>query len=113
MSTNWKRQYGPTVAAGTGKTVIIAAQTFALILSKVIVSNVGAGAALGTFFINPAGAGDVQVWQRQIPIAPVTGNPMEAVELEGQILNAGDTLSFQSDTAAYLAPMVSVVQYTP
>tara|TARA_R110000868_G_scaffold140401_1_gene355947 strand:- start:418 stop:765 length:348 start_codon:yes stop_codon:yes gene_type:complete len=115
MSTNWKRLYGPTTATGTGAVAVLTSPAnTAYVLTKLTVSNVTATAALATLSITPSGgAGLVQVWQKTIPGYPTTGSTMEVAELEGQILGAGDILTFTSGTANALSLMVSGVAYTP
>lgn len=113
-STLWKRLYGPLVAAGTGAVDILTAPAnSAYVMTKFIVSNVTGTAALATISITPAGGAAAQIIQKVIPGYPTMGGVIEIVELEGQILNAGDKVTFTAGTANALSTMISGVQYNP
>ncbi len=112
-ATNWNRQYGPTVTPDSAIHVILPAVTYKQILTKFTVSNVSGAVSTATVTITPSGGAPVAVLVRQVPAQPTQGGIAELVELEGQILNAGDTLSFTDSAGAALAPMISIVQYVP
>ncbi len=113
MSTNWKRLYGPTITPDSSAHVILSAGTIGLVLTKFTVSNSTATAATCIIAITPSGGALAQVYERAVPGFPVQGGIMEVVELEGHILNPGDTVTFTDATGTVLTPMISGVQYTP
>lgn len=113
-TTNWKRLYGPTVTPDSSAHVILTAPANVnYVITKFIVSNVSGAAALMTIGITASGGALTQMVKKIIPCQPTAGGVIEIVELEGQILAAGDTLTFTDATGAALAPMISGVAYTP
>lgn len=112
-STLWKRLYGPLVAVvNTAVDLFTVPVNTAYVMTKFIVSNVTGTAALATITITPAAGAAAQVVEKVIPGFPTMGGVIEIVELEGQILNAGDKLTFTAGTANALSPMISGVVYT-
>lgn len=112
-STNWKKLYGPIVAAGTGAVDLYTSPAnVSTVITKFSISNVTGTAATGTITITPSGGAAAQVWNKVVPGYPTLGGVIEVAELEGQILAAGDKITFTAGTGNALAPMISGVQYT-
>lgn len=114
MSTNWTRLYGPIVAPdNAAHDILTAPVNVAYVLTKFTVSNVTASAATATITFTPFGGVAAQVVEKVIPGFPTVGGIVEIVELEGQIMNPGDKITFTDGTGASLAPMISGTAYTP
>ncbi len=114
MSTQWKKLYGPIVTPDSSAHIIYPVPAnVSAVITKFSISNVTATAAVATIQITPAAGTIVLVFERSVPGKPVNGGIMEVAELEGQILNAGDTITFTDATGAALAPWISGVLYTP
>jgi len=114
MSTNWKRLYGPIVTPDNAAHVILTVPAqLAYVIGKFTISNNNAAAATATIGITPNGGALAQVYEKVIPGFPVQGGIMEVVELEGAILNAGDTITFTDSAGGQLIPFISGVAYTP
>jgi hypothetical protein len=113
MSTQWKRQYGPIVTPDANPHVIIPASTSGFVIGKFAISNNSVSAATAVISVTPVGGALAQVYRRDVPGYPIQGGCLEVVEIEGQTLNAGDTLTFQDLTGGVLIPFISGVAYTP
>ena len=114
MSTNWKKQYGPIVSPDSSPHIILTVPAqLELVITKYTVSNNNAAAATLTISVTPSGGTLAQVYERVVPGFPVQGGIAEIVELEGQMLNAGDTITSTDSAGGQLVTWISGVLYTP
>jgi hypothetical protein len=99
----------PVVLGVTATSYYTAPVNTSVVIKKATVSNVGSAAAKVTLYLIPSG-GTAPSGETTPAVAVAVGRSLELFEIEGHVLNAGDSISALSDTASTLSLRISGVE---